>query len=188
VAGQSTGGNVAVELAYRHPDRVRAVVGVDGGALELQRRWPEWKDCERNLAPPRLEGTRVDELAEMLHRHHPDWGEAGVAATLGNLELLEDGTVRPWLTRERHLRLLRSLWEHRPSRLLPDLQVPLLLVSAENGDDWADTRKEEASAAECAGPHVRVEWVPGDHDLHVQHPEQIARLLLGAVLKADHAP
>lgn len=180
VAGQSTGGNLAVELAHRAPDRVRAAVGVDGGVLELQRRWPSWEDCERKLAPPRFERTLVDEFAELLRRQHPDWDDRAVAATMGNVEVLEDGTIRPRLSRERHLRLLRSLWEHRPSRLLPALEVPLLLVPAENDDDWAETRKQEAAEAEAAGPHVVVEWLAGDHDLHVQHPEPLARLLLNA--------
>ena len=181
VVGQSTGGNLAVEVAHRHPDRLSAAVGVDGGALELRNRWPRWEDCEAELAPPPLEGTHRDELVHALGRRHPDWDEAAVAATLDNLELLDDGTVRPWLTRERHLRLLRSLWEHQPSRVLPGLTVPLLLLYAENDDDWADTRREEAASAQCAGPHVRVEWLAGDHDLHLHHPDAVARVLLTAV-------
>ena len=30
-----------------------------------------------------------------------------------------DGTVRPWLTFGRHIQILRSLWEHRPSEMVP---------------------------------------------------------------------
>ncbi|MCA1691929.1 MAG: alpha/beta hydrolase, partial [Actinobacteria bacterium] len=95
VAGQSTGGNLAVELAHRAPDRIAAAIGVDGGALELQFRWPTWDECEAALAPPRFDGTPADELTAAIREAHPEWPDAAVAATLANCEVLADGTVRP---------------------------------------------------------------------------------------------
>jgi pimeloyl-ACP methyl ester carboxylesterase len=177
LAGQSTGGNLAVELAHRAPGSVAAVAGVDGGALELQRRWPRWEDCHRELAPPRFEGTTADEFVAMIRRHHPDWPDEGVAATLANMEVLPDGTVHPWLTFERHLRILRALWEHRPSLLLPTLNVPVLLVVA--GTEGG-TPEEDVAHAGAAGAHVTVGFMDGDHDLHVQHPVAIADLLVAS--------
>ena len=57
VAGQSTGGNIAVELAARRPDRVAGVAGVDGGSLELSRQWPEWE-----VHPEMIEGVAARPL------------------------------------------------------------------------------------------------------------------------------
>ena len=168
VAGQSTGGNLAVELAHRAPEAIAGAVGVDGGSLELQRRWPDWAECQRSLAPPRLEGMAAEEFEATLRRHHPDWSDAGVAATLANIEILPDRTIRPRLSYERHLRILRALWEHKPSALLPELRVPLLLVLASSDGDQMQ--------AEAAGSHIRVERMEGDHDLHVQHPVALADL------------
>jgi pimeloyl-ACP methyl ester carboxylesterase len=187
VAGQSTGGNLAVELAWRAPERVRAVAGVDGGAIELQRRWSSWEDCLAHLAPPRLDGLSVEDFREILRGAHPDWDEAALTATLANVEVLGDGTIRPWLTRERHLRILRTLWEHRPSTLIPGLQVPLLLVNALNQDGFSSSRRQEAALAGAAGPHVSVEWLAGDHDLHLHRPRDVARLLAGLAAAAGTA-
>jgi pimeloyl-ACP methyl ester carboxylesterase len=177
VAGQSTGGNLAVEVARRAPGRLGAVAGVDGGTLELSRRWPRWEDCERALAPPHLEGKRVTEVEAHLRRAHPDWSNAGVAATLANFELRPDGSIRPYLTSDRHLEILRSLWKHRPSTAIPRLSVPVLFVLADTDDEWMPTKKQEAEDALAAGSHVRVEWLVGDHDLHVQQPAAVANLL-----------
>ena len=44
-----------------------------------------------------------------------------------------DGRVEPRLARHRHLQIVRSLWEHRPSTRYPTLEVPTLLVLAELG-------------------------------------------------------
>lgn len=178
VAGQSTGGNIAIELGVRHPTRVSGVAGVDGGSIELSRQFREWDECESALAPPRLAGTPAPTVEGWVRRGHPDWADWAVEATLANLEVLPDGTVRPWLTYERHLRILRSLWKHRPSQVVPRLSAPLLLALADSGDSWAGDKRSFAEELRKATPSVRVEWFsPGDHDLHLQFPVELAELL-----------
>lgn len=178
VAGQSTGGNIAVDLAARRPDRVAGVAGVDGGSLELSRQWPEWEGCKAAMAPPRLAGTPAAAIEAGLRRAHPSWSDWAIEATMANFEVGADDTVRPWLSFERHLSILRALWEHRPSEVVPTLTVPLLLVLADSGDAWSDQKRAMAAELVASSPRVRVEWFsPGDHDLHVQFPVRLADLL-----------
>jgi pimeloyl-ACP methyl ester carboxylesterase len=178
VAGQSTGGNLAVDLASRAPARVAGVVGVDGGFIDLRARWPRWADCERALAPPALEGTPRSRVAAAMRVAHHDWSDDSIEATLANLEVLADGTVRPWLTRGRHLSILRALWEHSPSEVIATLEMPVLLVPADSGDDWARAKRDEIDRAVAAGRDVRVHWfAPADHDVHVQHPTELAGVM-----------
>jgi pimeloyl-ACP methyl ester carboxylesterase len=191
VAGQSTGGNLAVDLASGAPKRVVAVVGVDGGFIELRRRWPHWEDCERALAPPALEGTPCSRVAAAMRVAHRDWSAEGIEATLANLEVLADGTVRPWLTRDRHLRVLRALWEHSPAEVVATLEAPVLLVPADSGDDWSRVKRAEVDRAVAAGRDVRVRWFsPSDHDVHVQHPVELADVMHAWAVTsgADRAP
>ncbi len=179
VAGQSTGGNLAVELAARSPGRVAGVAGVDGGALELKRQWPVWEACLDALTPPRLAGTPADDVEQWLRSAHPDWSAWGIEATMANFERLPDGTIRPWLSFERHVRILRSLWEHRPSAVIPTLDVPVLLVLAQSGGDEDEQKRALAQEVAAASARVSVEWFTGDHDLHVQFPVELAELLHG---------
>jgi pimeloyl-ACP methyl ester carboxylesterase len=178
IAGQSAGGNLAIDLAWRAPARVVGVVGVDGGFIELRARWPVWNDCERALAPPALEGTPRSRVAAAMRVAHRDWSKEGIEATLANLEVLPDGTVRPWLTRARHLRILRALWEHHPSDRIAKLEAPVLLVPADSGDEWSRAKRVEVERAAGAGRDVRVRWFsPSDHDVHVQHPVELGDVL-----------
>lgn len=178
LAGQSTGGNIVVDLAARAPGRVAGVAGIDGGAIEVSRQWPEWEDAKRALTPPPMAGTPAAAVEAMMRRYHPSWSEWGIAATMANFEVLADGTIRPWLTLERHLRIVRALWEHRPSSIIPALDMTVLLVMAGTGDAWEAQKRKLAAELTTSAPRLRVEWFsPGDHDLHIQHPVELAELL-----------
>ncbi|MBA3654826.1 MAG: alpha/beta fold hydrolase [Actinobacteria bacterium] len=150
--GQSWGGNVVVELAACHGAIVRGVAGVDGGTIELSQRFDSWADASKALSPPHLEGMLRDKIEDEMRRMHGDWPEAGIQGALANFETRDDGTVAPWLSRDRHMRILRELWHHRPSAVLPTLTAPVLLVDATDHG--------------------------ADHDIHAQKPDLVARLLL----------
>ncbi|MGI8807821.1 MAG: alpha/beta fold hydrolase [Acidimicrobiales bacterium] len=181
LAGQSTGGNLVVDLAARLPERVVGVAGIDGGALELARQWPDWEQCKEALAPPPLAGSPAASIEARLRRGHPGWSDWAIEASMANFEHLPDGTIRPWLSLERHLRILRALWEHRPSAVIPRLDVPVLLVMADTGDSWAEQKRTISDELVAVSAHVRAQWFsPGDHDLHLQYPIELADLLHAA--------
>jgi pimeloyl-ACP methyl ester carboxylesterase len=179
VAGQSWGGNVVLELARRHPELMAGVIGVDGGTIELAQRLPDWSLAETLLAPPRLAGTPLADLEQRLREMRPDWPESGIQGALACFELRDDGTVAPWLTFERHMTIVRQLWEHHPSSFYAEVEVPVLLVPANeraaDPDRLADKRAGIEAAA-AALPVSKVVWFDGDHDLHAQHPEAVASL------------
>jgi pimeloyl-ACP methyl ester carboxylesterase len=177
VAGQSWGGNVVLELAIRRPDVTRGIACVDGGTLEVSRRFPSWEQGLAALTPPRLTGITISEFEKIVRTWHPDWSEVGVAGTLANMEVRPDGTIAPWLTLARHLQVVRHLWEHHPPQRWPLVSVPVLLVPSVLADD-----EGIASAVKALGPdRVRVaSFASADHDVHIQHPVEVADLLHSA--------
>lgn len=176
VVGQSFGGNVVLELAARRPELVSGVACVDGGWIELADRFPSWEACASALAPPVFDGRPAEELEARFREHHPDWPEQGIEGLLASFEVRIDGTVAPRLARDRHLQVLRSLWEHHPSELYPLVQVPVLLVPAVNEGQLPSSDDAVDKAARLL-PVARLEPIAGDHDLHAQHPDAIAGLL-----------
>lgn len=169
VAGQSWGGNVVLQLAAERP--LHGLALVDGGWLHLSDRFATLDDAWQVLAPPAFEGLTGDALRARLQSGHPGWSSEAIEATLGNLQLHVDGTVTPWLSRERHRAIVGSMLAHRPRGLYPLIDCPVLLLVAGSGNT-------QAAEAAAALKHAElVEFPGGDHDLHAQHPEQVASLI-----------
>jgi len=178
VAGQSWGGNVVVELAARHPNAIRGIVCVDGGWLEPSREFADWDACRNALAPPRLAGRRFEEIEGYVRSAHQDWPDSGIRGTLANFEVRPDGTIAPWLTFDRHISILRGLWEHHPRERYPDLTVPVLLLPVDGGQaDWTRRKRRDVETAAATIPNARVHWFVGDHDIHAQHPDEVSGVM-----------
>jgi pimeloyl-ACP methyl ester carboxylesterase len=178
VVGQSWGGNVALELAVAWPELIRGTAFVDGGWLEPRAIFPDWDSCLAALAPPRLVGRPLTEIEGYLRSSHPDWPESGTNGALANFEVRPDGTVAPWLSYERHLVVLRGLWEHRPSERYAAIRVPVLLIPADSSNGVGpDRKRHDVDAAAAAIARSRVRWFVGDHDIHAQHPDELAAML-----------
>jgi pimeloyl-ACP methyl ester carboxylesterase len=184
IGGQSWGGNVVIELAHTHPELVRGVCAVDGGFLELQQHFPKWDECVVALRPPAIAGMRADHMRKYMCDAHPDWPETGIDGMMANMEHLPDGTIRPWLTLERHLMVLHGLWEHRPTDIFPLLTVPVLFVPADGPNGaFAETKREAIQRSLELVPQARVEWFrSADHDLHAQQPQRLALVLHDATI------
>jgi pimeloyl-ACP methyl ester carboxylesterase len=187
VAGQSWGGNVVVDLAARH--RCAAAIAlVDGGWIRLSRRFATFDDCWAALAPPMFDAMHVDDLTRRMAEGHPDWSDEEVAGTMANFELLDDGTVRPWLRREHHREIVRSMFEGEPAALFPLVEVPVLLVPvvADRPSEVDAAKRLAVAEAENLLANASIRWYIGaDHDVHVQHPQQIADDLLGLLVRVE---
>jgi pimeloyl-ACP methyl ester carboxylesterase len=187
VAGQSWGGNVVVDLAARHGG-VAGVALIDGGWIQLSRRFATFDECWKALEPPSFDHARADELAAWFAKSHPDWSEEGRAGTMANFEVLPDGAVRPWLRRDHHREIVRSMFASDPAASFPDVDVPVLLVPVVGDQPGEVDEAKRAAVAEAENllPDASTRWYAGaDHDVHVQHPQQIADDLLGLLARVN---
>ncbi len=181
VAGQSYGATVALQVAAERPDLADRVVCVDGGFLDLGRRYPEWERCQREMSPPSLTGRPLSAIRGRMRAQRPGWPEEGLEGQLACFEVREDGTIAPWLTKERHIEVLHGLWSVDAPALWARMTVPVLLVAAERPGSPAKTDRHDdvtrCQAVLAEHTMTSVMWMQGDHDLHAQHPDMVARLI-----------
>jgi pimeloyl-ACP methyl ester carboxylesterase len=185
VVGQSWGGNVVVELAVRAPAAVRAVVGIDGGTIELAEAFADLDDAWAALAPPDWDALAVPyaDLEAGAPERHPGWPEHGWRAQLANLAVRPDGTATAVLRRHHHRTIVAGMLEHRPLALLSAVTVPVLLLPV---DDPVGPRASEKRAgverAVASNPLVTARWFTGrSHDVHAEAPDEVAAELLAAL-------
>ncbi len=182
LAGQSWGGNVVLEFAARIPAVAPGLVLVDGGVSDLSAR-PDatWERIAVDLRPPDLNGARLADMRERMRSFHPDWTDEGIAATLANFEHLPDGSVRPWLSLDRHMQILRALYNHKPADVYGRVATPTLIAVADNVGR-AQTGRSKADEVERAARALgaaRVHWFRDTaHDIHVHRPAELAQLIL----------
>jgi pimeloyl-ACP methyl ester carboxylesterase len=183
VLGQSWGGNIVVEYAHRHGDTIRGIVAVDGGSIELSQAFPEWGQCKVTMSPPAIAGMQYEKLRSYIRAAHLDWSEEAIDGQMHNMERMSDNTIRPHLTFERHVKVLRGLWEHLPSTLWSDIKVPVMFTPASRTEDaHTKTKRAQIQFALDNLSHSRVEWfTPADHDLHAQFPLQFAGVVDDAI-------
>lgn len=186
LAGQSWGGNVALAFGARYPGVTRALIFVDGGFLNLRSRGLTWEEVAAELRPPDLRGVLRARLKDWIHHAHPDWDDEGLEATLGNFETLSDGSVRPWLSLERHLRILHAMWEQDPPALYPQVQEPVLICPAEDGSPLAASKRRLVAQAQAGLVRAEVVWFPDTaHDIHIDRPQALAAQFLQLAARLD---
>ncbi|NNN21828.1 MAG: alpha/beta hydrolase [Acidimicrobiales bacterium] len=184
LVGQSWGGNVVLEHAKRFPSEVAGIALIDGGWLEPSFIFDTWEECSKVLAPPNLAGTSETLLKKLIQASHRDWSAEAIEATMANMEVLSDGTVRPWLGIDNHMQILRALYDHHPSKIYQDIGAPVLLIPAESARENFPGKRNAIDGAENALKKSKVHWFsPADHDVHAQHPKEVANLLHAQVVE-----
>ena len=183
LAGQSWGGTVVLEAAWRSPAAVRGIACVDGGVVDLAQSYPVWEDCLAKLTPPTLEHLTLAELESRIRNGVPHFTDDAVRAYLHCFRARADGTIEARLARRHHLSILRSLWEHSPSSRWASLKTPTILMLADSGDQTrtGNKRRAEAAALAAGGPVRSIWFSPGHHDLHLESPSRVGELLAVAV-------
>jgi pimeloyl-ACP methyl ester carboxylesterase len=161
---------------------------VDGGITQLaETPGATWERTRERLAPPRLGGTpQEDFLARLAEWTHP-WGsdERVPQIILANFELAEDETIWPRLTYERHMQIVRAMWEFETYERLARLRCPAAAVLAippephfpgETGS--LELKQRGAERARQALPGLQIHWLADTvHDIPLHRPVELAQLI-----------
>ena len=174
VAGQSFGGNLAIELATRSPELVSSIVCVDGGFIDLAQKFETWEACLAALTPPPLSHLSAASLGEAAAELYSGWRSEAIAAQLANLEEAEDGSIRRRLPLAHHLSILRAMFDQDPLAVAESCQQPVLLIAA---DDDTSGKRDQVSAFVKRLARSRELWLRGHHDLHAEQPASVVELI-----------
>ncbi len=182
LVGHSWGANAVLAYAARFPEHLDGVVLVDGGIGSPGERW-SWEETLDHLTPPDVDGMRLDDLRR-------GWRLADAAQQDHRMEVMlrsifdvdAEGRISRRFRIANHLKVLRALWEQRPSEVLRKVQVPVLVLPTRHeGDEptYIQAKEIAAERARSVGKEVRVHWLEDSiHDVPLQRPNELAAEIL----------
>ncbi len=185
IIGHSWGADVALEFAVANPEVPRGLCFVDGGMIQPSARYASLDQAREQMAPPIFSGVTLEAFTQRVQSRlaSTPMGNGAEAAVLANFEVLPDNTVRAWLSRDNHLRIIDALWDHHPPELYPQVPCPVLLMPARqlgNSDASERLRRRGKSVAQAGSllPQGKTVWLEDSiHDVPLQRPELVADII-----------
>ncbi len=183
--GHSMGGNVASLYAGLRPDRVRAVVNLEGFGLprsspeRAPARLREWLDQIKSVPPLRTYDS-LEQLAAIIQFRNPRFGEARsrfIAATWGKID--SDGRVH-LLGDARHRWVSPLLYQRDDAEAVwRAVRAPMLMLLGEESEFLAKLGEDGTDAAWRAMVRgIEIVRIAGaGHMLHIERPDAIAPLI-----------
>ena len=185
VLGHSWGGNVAINVAAKLPERVSKLVMIDGGFLDGHL-LPDasWELFRARFAPRNVSGDRQEFLARITEQMGDCWGEDLERIVQTMVYEDEGGYIQDILRSPNHAQVLEAMWGEPPSVTLPEIKCPALIVPAgprpdRAGSEFNRTKQVMVEAAAQAVPNNRVHWIPETiHDIGYHKPDELAAAIL----------
>ncbi len=184
VFGHSWGGNVAVGTAAHYPERVNALVMIDGGFFSPQMLpGASWEAFSQRLAPRNVSGTRAEFLARISGQLAMCWNNE-VERIVQTMVYERDGQIYDILRPENQAQVIRAMWDDPASNAWPRVKCPSLIVPAGPPADRANSefalnRKRMVNLAAEGIPNCRVNWIPETiHDIGYHKPQELAQVIL----------
>lgn len=190
LVGHSWGAMVA--LAYASRFRVgryapKGLVLVDGGMTQLDDSGLTWEEMRQRLTPPQLAGMPLETFLAGLKHHNPGWRPPpeAVEIILANFEISEDETIYPRLGFERHMQIVRAIWEFKTYEHYVHINCPVLLLPARppqprtsQEDEFLRLKGRGLEQALSRLKDGRLHWLEDTiHDVPLQRPRELARLI-----------
>jgi pimeloyl-ACP methyl ester carboxylesterase len=186
--GHSWGANVVLDYAARFPVgplAPRGIVLVDGGVARIKDSAENtWEQVSERLKPPQLAGMPVEEFLDKVKLGQPGWlpDDESQQIILANFEIQADETIAPRLTLDRHLQILRVMWEFEVYEILRKVRCPVLAILAQpsqpENNEFYQLKLKGIESAKLANPSLQVFWMPDAiHDIPLQRPEALVELI-----------
>ena len=184
VLGHSWGGNVAINVAARFPERVRALVLIEGGFFGPRLGGGStWEEFSARLAPRDVSGTRRQFLERMRTQLVLCWTPEVERIVQTMVYEDQEGQVHDFLDKDHHAQVLKAMWSEPASETWARILCRTMIVAAgpipsRANTEFAATRRRMVEAASETIRDAQVRWIPETiHDIGYHKPVELAAII-----------
>jgi len=191
LVGHSWGGMVVLDYAGRvstGPRSPAGIVLVDGGIGQLSDiPGASWKRVRDFLAPSKASGMTLENLHKRLLKPNPTWTltDEVLPSMLANYRIDENESATPRLNYDRHLQILKKIWEFNSYLHYSKIRCPVLMIPTcprEPLDGFArlrfEYRQRGVEQAKAVIRDLKVHWMMDTiHDVPFQRPHELASII-----------
>jgi len=190
LVGHSWGAYILLNYAARFAAGAYSpggVVLVDGGTSQLSDALPNWEDARRLLTPPPLAGMPLNEFLLRLRQWNSHWNpsDQAISIMLANFEISEEDRIYPRLKLERHMQIVRSIWDFPTFEYFPKVRCPALVIPARppqpmaaTDQDYLAAKERGVAQAQAVMRNLTVQWMDDTiHDIPLQRPHELAKAI-----------
>ena len=184
ILGHSWGGNVAINVAARFPERVSALGLIEGGFFGPSLGGGStWEEFSARLAPRNVSGTRQQFLERMRGQLVLCWGKEVEHIVQTMVYEDHDGQMHDILHEDNHAQVLRAMWHEPASKTWARILCRTMIVAAgpipsRANTEFAATRRRMVEAAGATIKDAQVRWMPETiHDIGYHRPLELAAII-----------
>ena len=192
LVGHSWGASLAIDYAARFrfgPMAPAGIILVDGGMIQMnQIPGATWESTQQRLTPPPLAGMPVDEFIARLKAWNASWkpDDQALSITLANFEVSQDETISPRLSLDRHMQILRAMWDFPTYERFAQIQCPALLILAKSAPPisadqkpFLEAKRRGVERLQALRPGLQIQWMEDTiHDVPLQRPRELAQSMI----------
>jgi pimeloyl-ACP methyl ester carboxylesterase len=129
----------------------------------------------------------VEAFLRMIQKETADWqpDDAVFPILLADFEVDDQERITPRLTYERHMRIVRSIWDFKTYARFSQVRCPVLMIPArppaphsEFDRNWVAAKERGVALAQESIQNLEVAWMEDTfHDIPLQRPAELARLI-----------
>ena len=184
VIGHSWGASVALSLAALHPQRITALVMIDGGfssgARSSTMTWDEYKS---RLSPRDIYGPKERYLGALQRQFSHCWDYQMEHIVMTMVRSDPDGTVHERLDLSNQQQMLWAMWSDPTQKLMASVECPSLLVAAEGhpqtrNAEYLQRRQSSVTETLAQLKNSSAQWIPDSgHDIGYEQPKELAKVI-----------
>jgi len=145
-----------------------------------------WEQAEKVMRPPGIDGIEVERFLQFARNwpHVRDgWSPVLQEMILSNF-LVKDGKVYRRLSIENHMKVVRAIFDQKPTQLYPRVTCPVLIIpairAAANDEEsvWQKTRDRGLDEAMRLFPNSRLRPIEDTvHDIPIHKPKELVEVI-----------